>query len=535
VIAPTDVLFLEIDAGDKHLILEWARAGVMPNVQALLARGLVGHTMAPRGFFVGSIWPSFYTGVSPARHGIHSLVQLNDNSYEIAVHPTGEHVKREPFWNYLSRAGQRVAVLDIPLSGISEGLNGIQTVEWGSHDENYGFRVWPPALKAEISSRFGLHPQAGTCNVEHRRPNDFVTFRDTLVRGVRAKADLTCHYLRQGGWRFFGQVFTESHCVGHQCWHLHDPAHPGHDPEVARMTGDPIKDVYVAIDAAIGRVLNEVGPDTRVILLAGHGMAHKHGAQFLLHEILIRLGVAVPPPAPAPRPPRLRDRVDSLLALGWRAMPGTVKAALKPIQRRLRGWIDGPERLPAPKLHHARSRCFIVDNGFAVGGIRFNLVGREPAGLVSRGPEMDALCTQLEHDLLDIRDLATGKPLVSAVARTRDLYQGEHVDVLPDLLVEWNPEVVLGTATAGRPGTGRIRIGSDKIGVIEGENRYCRTGEHRPEGFFVAVGGGIKPGRVERTVSIVDFAPTITAMLGVPLPDVDGRPIEGMLPDRSGP
>jgi len=240
VIAPTDVLFLEIDAGDKHLILEWARAGVMPNVQALLARGLVGHTMAPRGFFVGSIWPSFYTGVSPARHGIHSLVQLNDNSYEIAVHPTGEHVKREPFWNYLSRAGQRVAVLDIPLSGISEGLNGIQTVEWGSHDENYGFRAWPPALKAEISSRFGLHPQAGTCNVEHRRPNDFVTFRDTLVRGVRAKADLTCHYLRQGGWRFFGQVFTESHCVGHQCWHLHDPAHPGHDPEVARVTGDPI-------------------------------------------------------------------------------------------------------------------------------------------------------------------------------------------------------------------------------------------------------------------------------------------------------
>ena len=51
----------------------------------------------------------------------------------------------------------------------------------------------------------------------------------------------------------------------------------------------------------------------------------------------------------------------------------------------------------------------------------------------------------------------------------------------------------------------------------------------------MAVGGGIKPGRVERTVSIVDFAPTITAMLGVPLPDVDGRFIEGLLPDRSGP
>jgi predicted AlkP superfamily phosphohydrolase/phosphomutase len=145
---------------------------------------------------------------------------------------------------------------------------------------------------------------------------------------------------------------------------------------------------------------------------------------------------------------------------------------------------------------------------------------------------MDALSAQLEHDLLDIRDLASGKPIVASVARTRDLYQGEHLDLLPDLLVEWNPEVVLGTATAGRPGTGRIRLGSDKIGVIEGENRYCRTGEHRREGFFVAVGGGIKRGTIERTISITDFAPTITAMLGVPLPDVDGRPIEEMLSPR---
>ena len=42
------------------------------------------------------------------------------------------------------------------------------------------------------------------------------------------------------------------------------------------------------------------------------------------------------------------------------------------------------------------------------------------------------------------------------------------------------------------------------------------------------------PVRYERTVSIMDFAPTITAMLGVPLPDVDGRPIEEMLGGSAG-
>jgi predicted AlkP superfamily phosphohydrolase/phosphomutase len=170
-----------------------------------------------------------------------------------------------------------------------------------------------------------------------------------------------------------------------------------------------------------------------------------------------------------------------------------------------------------------------VDNGFAVGGIRFNLVGREPAGLVRRGEEMDALCDLLERELLEIRDLETGKSVVAGVTRTRDLYEGEHLDLLPDLLVEWNPELPLGSANAGRAGSGRMRIGSEAIGVVEGENRYCRTGEHRPEGLFVAVGGGIKPGRIERTVSIMDFAPTFTRMLGVDLPNVDGKPVEELL------
>ena len=90
--SPTEILLLEVDAGDKHLLLEWARSGVLPNFAALLDRGLVGHTMAPRGFFVGSTWPSFYTGVSPARHGIHSLAMLRPGTYEVAHLPTGEHV-----------------------------------------------------------------------------------------------------------------------------------------------------------------------------------------------------------------------------------------------------------------------------------------------------------------------------------------------------------------------------------------------------------------------------------------------------------
>jgi len=101
------VLVLGIDAGSRSLIEGWAADGVLPNIRALMAGGVVGDTDSVEGFFVGSTWPSFYTGASPAEHGIHSLRQIRPGTYEIDRCRPGDFMKREPFWNHLSRAGRR--------------------------------------------------------------------------------------------------------------------------------------------------------------------------------------------------------------------------------------------------------------------------------------------------------------------------------------------------------------------------------------------------------------------------------------------
>jgi predicted AlkP superfamily phosphohydrolase/phosphomutase len=259
----TKVLLLEVDAGDRDLILRWAQEGALPNFQRLLQHGVSGHSMAVPGFYVGAVWPSFYTGVNPARHGIHSLVQLKPGTYEIFRCLTADHIKREPFWNYLSRAGKKVAIprraaernFQRPQRHPDGGM-GLPRRQLRLHD------VAPvPGRRGEGALR--SPSLLDSCNADRRTPAEFQALRDTLVSGVRKKAELTRHYLRQGGWDFFAQVFTESHCVGHQCWHLHDPDHPAHEPEVAAQTGDLMKDVYVAIDTAIGDVLAELGRTPR--------------------------------------------------------------------------------------------------------------------------------------------------------------------------------------------------------------------------------------------------------------------------------
>jgi predicted AlkP superfamily phosphohydrolase/phosphomutase len=511
--SPTRVLVLGIDAASPALLDAWIADGTLPNLGALVDRGIAGRTHGIDGFFIGSTWPSMYTGTNPAHHGVHYLVQIVPGTYRLHHCATGTYIHRPPFWRALSDAGRRVAILDVPLSRLDSDLNGVHVVEWGGHDSLYGFQCAPPALGEELVARYGRHPLSGDCDGDRTTAQDFRAFLDQLELGVARKLALTTDLLSRGGWDMFMQVFTEAHCTGHQCWHLHDALHPAHDPSIASALGDPLRRMYRTIDRSIGELLRTVGDDTTAIVFSAHGMSHWYGAQFLLRDILLRLGVTTPLPAPARKGP---SRAEEVARMAWRTLPVSVRGQIKGVRQRLRP-ARSTVREPTIPVDAASSLCFPLANGLAVGGIRLNLVGREPAGRLEPGAEADAFVRRLSEDLLAIIDERTGRPLVRRVVRAAELYEGELLDHLPDVLVEWSEAGAPGsTANAG----GRaaiVRAQSPKIGVIEGANEYGRTGEHRPGGWFAAAGPGVGRGRLEREVSLMDLAPTITHLLGVEL------------------
>ena len=527
--APAKVVCIGLDAASPQLLRTWAADGSLPALGDLMDRGLTGDLLGVEGFFVGSTWPSLYTGVSPARHGFHYLVQLEPGSYRF--HRPADHGLSwyAPFWRHLSEAGRRVAILDVPLTSLESSLNGVQVVEWGGHDSVYGFQAHPKEMADTLRARFGTHPLGPSCDGVRRTPEDYEAFLGKLVRGVQAKAALTRHLLGQGGWDLFMQVFTESHCVGHQCWHLHDETHPAHDPSVAERTGDPLLRVYQTIDRAIGDILQDAG-DAMVLVFSSHGMAYSYGAHFLLKEILFRLGVAVPAGGVAGGSGEPGTSLPlSALRWGWRRLPPGVRDLLVPFRNRVRG--EGPTRNGIPDLgvDCSTSHCFAVPNGLAVGGIRLNLLGREPQGILEPAAA-HAFCEALMADLLEIRDARTGGPLIRRVVRAADLYRGEHLDQLPDLLVEWDDTFPIGSTSLGVGGGASVRAFSEKTGTLEGENDYGRSGEHRAQGMLMAVGPGVPRGCLARDVSILDLAPTLCRVLEVELKDCDGAAIRELTP-----
>ncbi len=518
------VVVIGLDAANVNLLVRWAREGSLPRIAGLLARGRMARSRGLAGFMVGSTWPSMYTGLSPARHGLHYLRQIRVGTYEF--HRMAEHglVRQPPFWEAVGRAGHRVAILDVPLCRLDPGVSGLQVIEWGSHDAVYGFRAAPAAVESRIVDGYGPHPGETPCDGDRRTPAEYMRFVEALERGARLKGKLTADLIRLERWGLAMQVFTEAHCAGHQCWHLHDPAHPNHDAAMRAATGDPLLRVYAAIDSAIGEILDAAG-DATIVLLAAHGMSFRFGASMLLPEILAGLGATECPP-----PPPAEPMLHRLARAAWRELPETAQRALGPLRRALRS-SPGPDTTSSLPSYLRRSRCFPVGNGLATAGIRLNLRGREPGGILAPGAEAEAFSEWLAAALCEIVDDTTGGPIVRRVLRTADLYQGECLDALPDLLVDWNDEMPLGRAAAGTM-LGRMRVRSPRLGVVEGVNTYGRTGEHREEGFFLVAGPGIVAGEREEMMSLLDFAPTIAAQLGVTLRDIDGSVLSDLVAIR---
>src|SRR5262245_18554629 len=160
---PNKVLFLGIDAAEQSLLIEWAREGLLPTFQSLLERGAWGLTRNPPGLYVGAIWPSFHTALSPTRHRRYCYEQFRPLTYEdFRVGPI--HAEGEPFWETLRRQGRRVAVIDVPKARVAHELNGIQIVDWGTHDPEYdGMRTYPESLAADIVRKYGCDP-VGRCD-----------------------------------------------------------------------------------------------------------------------------------------------------------------------------------------------------------------------------------------------------------------------------------------------------------------------------------------------------------------------------------
>lgn len=502
------LLFVGLDAGDPVLLDRWAASGDLPFFADLRRKSISGVTASPLGFGDGVFWPSFFTGLNPGRHGRYFARQLVPGTYRTAPFSDDTDYKAPPVWRSLSDSGYRSAIIDMVHGPLDPSIDGVTVCDWQTHDRGAPLRTIPAELIDDILERYGDDPFDGSSERGDRTVSDWKKFSRQTVERIRTKTRFASELLAGSQWDFFAVVYADPHDLCHQAWHFHDPQHAEYDEKlVSAIGGDPVKGMYLALDAAIGELVRAVGDSTIIMLVAGPGMEAGYSANQLLDQILRRLEAG--PESDS------QTFVDRLKTLGRRILPAQTRILIS-------SRFESASQHLLENDRRAR-RCFAVPHNENSGAIRINLIGRDPDGKVKPGEEYETLCRSLEQDLMEIVEEKTGAPIVKQVVHVRETCHGDQMDALPDLLVIWN-----------RPHPIEAIV-SPKIGSLRRPKAGVRTGDHTSDGCFLFSGNGLSPVAVEAPVSVMDLGATIPALFQVPPQNLDGTPIKEVLKASASP
>jgi predicted AlkP superfamily phosphohydrolase/phosphomutase len=516
------VLLLGLDSGDADLIELWMNAGYMPNFAKLRQQGLWSRIGTTAEVMHVSAWPTLYTGTTPGQHGLYHAYQVYPGE-QLIRRPDPSRAGKPPFWKYLDDAGRKCIILDAFMDYHLPGFNGMQILEYGTWTWFGAPGSTPSGLLNQIKRRFGPYPSP-----EHTEqvqvPDQPLRFRDQLIAGTKVKSQVTQALVRENDWDLMFVTFGEPHGAGHYLWHFDDPEYPMQSPQASLRGAHILRDVYSAVDQAIGEIIEAVDDRTTVIITSGDGMGPNYAGAQMMPEMLHRMGLFSStnvggPSATSAEATAAKTRKKGVLSLVREAIPlGLRQSVSRCMPRSMRSKIS--LKWMNAGIDWQKSKIFCVPNSNE-GYFRVNLAGREPLGNVNRGAEYDDLLGKL---LIELNSLTNPKNGVRAAERaclTDDLYRGARREDLPDALVTWNPEARLGN-----------EIATPHLGVIQKKAGYevspFYTGNHRPNAFVLARGPSLHAGGSLESGHIVDIAPTILAMLGVePPPHFEGKAWQG--------
>jgi predicted AlkP superfamily phosphohydrolase/phosphomutase len=433
------LIFVGLDAADARIIRQLAAQGDHLAFANIIERGVAAPVQNPLGLYVGAVWPTFSMGTSPATHGRYCWRQFRAGTYDDEFFQI-EQIRGTPAWETIERLGWRTSVVDVPKSLPTPGFKGAIVKDWGTHDPSRGgFQTFGWISRKDFISRYG-QDRIGHCDSIPRTLEGFRQLRDDLIERAHTRARMVIDLLMEYRAEVVFSVFSEAHCAGHQCWHLHDSSHELHDRFIRMQVGDPLIDVYAGLDRALRAILAQLTPADTLIVLASHGMGpHYSGVECLT---------------------QLTSVVDHGLRGGQQET------------------IHTPHILSVDaRWFRERMRIFPVPNNGAYAAFRLNIRGREPNGQVDPAAA-DALLDEMIQAFLSLYERSARTPIFTKAILTRDVFHGPQEAQLPDLLLEWNRSQPIRTIVSPW----------GEVSNTDGANP--RTGDHTAEGVIWVVGPG---------------------------------------------
>ncbi len=496
------VLVIALDAADPSLIEKWAAEGYLKNLSSLFSKGSYGRLSSSADWLVGSPWPTFYTGTMPDKHGIYHYLQWRSDKMDYE-RPNPDWITAVPFWRKLGDE-YRVIAVDIPLAFPPDPFNGIEVSGWASHD-----RIFPPFSYPEekikwVVKKFGKPPigdeVGGLQNI-----NDLLKVKEELITANDKETELVTSLIKNENWDLFMCCMTSLHRGGHKFWDLTN-IKGEYSEEQKSQFKSALRDIYQSCDEAVGKIINNAGDDVSILIFSLHGMGvNSTITDKILPGMISNILNGVKKPDKNEKYNYIKA-IRNLIPLEWRSN----------LRKLLPLWLQ--DRMTAywrmGKIDWSKTKVFNLVADLQ-GYIRINLKGREKNGTVAEGEEYNKICAQLMEGLKTFKDPETDEPVIESIVKKDKLFvKNKGFDNLPDIIVNWKY----------KPVSNYKKIISEKYGELDwpmpGKNPDGRSGNHRFEGFLLAVGKDFKANSTfEKKYHIVDLAPTILNLLNIEKPN----------------
>lgn len=503
------VLVVGLDGATFNLIDPWVEDGKLPTLGRIVEEGARAPLKSTIPYISAPAWASFMTGKNPGKHNLFDFVVRERNGYGMRL-VNASTIRSKTLWTLLSQGGKRLGVLNCPATYPPQRINGYLITGMLTPTLKSDF-AYPPSLKEEFMRAvpgYMIEPAVAS--------GDRLGTKNRMALGGLRSAQKrveAAHFLlgRLEEWDFFMVVFCEPDRLQTYLWDDMDARHPRHEP--AFGLGGKILELYQLLDASLAELMERyVDERTTLLILSDHGFAGVDKF-FYPNKWLEEEGYLVMK--------RHRGTLGVQRAKGLLRNLGLAYPAKRLVKAFFPDWAF-PNRLRSVAfirdVDWSKTRAFWgADNGLTI-----NLRGREPQGIVEP-EEYDSLREELIERLSDLREPSTGEKVVEKAFRREELYSGPYAQNGPDLRVVWKEH----------PEQKKTYFSAGELWSEEAFAYSSQTGDHTPWGILLAYGNHIRPGARLDRAEIIDLAPTILHLLGLPTPeDMDGKVLVEILEER---
>lgn len=478
---------LGLDGCSWRLLDPWIERGELPALKALRDEAAWGEMESCLPPVTSPNWKCYATGRNPGRLGVFWWENIDYRGRRLIL-PRSNSYDGLQLWDYLSRAGHTVAVINVPTTYPPKAVNGV-LIAGGPDALDTGY-TYPSPLEDELRRRFSYRVHPPNIGVIDEDPESAARQILPLLDLRFRVADYVLERYRPD---FVHLTLYYINVLQHHLWD-----HP------------LVLEAWKVIDRNLA-ALRERLSDWLLLLMVDHG-TNQIATQFNISTWMQREGYL------RLRRPRGRHWLPRLGLSRERV--ARVAAALG-IKDWLKAHLSVETRAALPSAegtvgHAGRAGLIDWERSQAVPS------GQGPVYLNPDLPasEQARLRRELRDRLLALRD-DLGRPIAKSVFDKEEIYSGPHLPQAPDLIIEQADGVHI-TAS----------IGSSL--VFQRPARW--EAENHRVGLFAAAGPAVARGALRKRISILDLAPTILHLYGLPVPrEMDGRVLRKLFVPESDP